>query len=78
MDRDLHSVILWLFGFLALLAIIGVVAAVANLEAGSGRSPHMAIARDPGSGCEYLLGAGGTLTPRLDRDGRHVCREPRR
>jgi len=78
MDRDLHSVIMWLVGLLALLCLSVTVVAIANVGGDPLRSPHMAIARDPGTGCEYLLGVAGTLTPRLDRDGRHLCREARR
>lgn len=29
---------------------------------------------DPGTGCQYLQSTRGGLTPRLDRDGRHICR----
>jgi hypothetical protein len=28
---------------------------------------------DYGTGCEYVGASGGGLTPRLDRNGKHVC-----
>lgn len=45
-----------------------------------GRS-HLTLRKDYGTGCEYLFEPGmfsfligGHLTPRLDRDGKQVCK----
>ncbi|MFD1197395.1 hypothetical protein ACFQ3K_03505 [Brucella gallinifaecis] len=43
---------------------------------GSYRS-GMSVRRDALTGCEYLEGRYGGLTPRLGPDGRQVCRQVR-
>lgn len=37
-----------------------------------GRS-DMVVLTDHQTGCQYLMGAHGGLTPRLDADGKHIC-----
>lgn len=37
----------------------------------SGMSLHV----DHETGCHYLGGSWGGITPRVDRDGNHICRE---
>lgn len=42
----------------------------------NGRS-DMKILTDHETGCQYLAGARGGLTPRLDERGRHICKQGR-
>ena len=39
----------------------------------AGRRSGVALRIDHGTGCQYIEGQGGGITPRLDRDGRHIC-----
>lgn len=34
---------------------------------------NMALHIDNETGCHYLSGWSGVLTPRLDKDGNHIC-----
>jgi hypothetical protein len=43
-------------------------------DAGSwGRRSGVAVRTDSMTGCQYLEGGRGGLTPRLDEAGRHIC-----
>lgn len=35
--------------------------------------PDMRVTTDHLTGCQYLMGSRGGLTPRLDADGNHIC-----
>ncbi len=35
----------------------------------------MWVRRDALTGCQYLEGARGGITPRLDADGKHICKK---
>ncbi len=45
-----------------------------NSDAGEYGWPSGVIPRtDSLTGCQYLETSGGGITPRLDREGRHIC-----
>lgn len=46
-------------------------------KSGTQRS-GVAVRIDHGTGCEYLETSKGALTPRLDAEGRHICRQSNR
>lgn len=39
-----------------------------------GASPDLVTFTDPATGCDYLVGRRGGVTPRLDAVGRPICR----
>ena len=41
----------------------------------NGVRSNMALYTDYGTGCQYLSSKQGGLTPRLDEDGKHICRK---
>jgi hypothetical protein len=42
----------------------------------TGKRSNMQILIDHGTGCQYLRTVGGGLTPRLDKDGKPMCKGP--
>lgn len=42
----------------------------------TGARSQMRILVDHGTGCQYLVSIGGGLTPRLDGEGKPMCRRP--
>ena len=44
-------------------------------DAQNGIRSKMALYTDYGTGCQYLATRSGHLTPRLDKDGKHMCGE---
>lgn len=61
-------------GCLAVWFVLVFLAVMCVLASPRGQS-DIRIVTDPVTGCEYLSrrGAMSGLTPRLDRDGRHMC-----
>ncbi|MCG7348957.1 DUF6440 family protein [Sphingomonas sp. ACRSK] len=43
-------------------------------DRGAGVHSQMALRTDHGTGCQYLETSGGGITPRLNADGKQVCR----
>ena len=41
---------------------------------GAGARSQMALRVDHGTGCQYLESSRGSLTPRMGRDGKQVCK----
>lgn len=77
----------WWFGFMftgGALSAIGIGVAAAAMASqflaptdetdGAGASSQMALRVDHGTGCQYLESSRGSLTPRMGRDGKQVCK----
>jgi len=64
-----------IFAFIAavLLALTGCGRSESRAGNGGARTPY--VWSDPATGCEYLAQMDGkALTPRMDRNGKQVCR----
>lgn len=66
-----RSIYKWLIVIAALQAIYHFAPVLRDSSDGDSRS-GMKVAVDAMTGCHYLRASGG-ITPRLDREGRHVC-----
>lgn len=76
----------WWFGFMftgGALSVIGICVATAmafqflaptDETDGAGARSQMALRVDHGTGCQYLESSRGSLTPRMGRDGKQVCK----
>jgi hypothetical protein len=73
--------LLWLIGLILIaqvaLALVNRVIASSDFERddtdpAGGRS-DMRILTDARTSCQYLMASRGGLTPRLDKDGKHMC-----
>lgn len=64
---------------LGVVVIILILAAVREIpyddtdNVDTGKRSGMGLYTDHGTGCQYL-GRSGSLTPRLNKDGKHICK----
>lgn len=75
--KEMDDLLKWVIVTLVALISIGVFSAIVdhdNTDPPDGRS-GMQLYTDALTGCQYLGKPAGGLTPRLDRNGQHICIE---
>lgn len=72
------SLLVWLIGILMVTLIANYfrIGFDSTDDHKTGRRSGMGHHIDHETGCEYLSMLLGGLTPRLDAEGRHICRKP--
>jgi hypothetical protein len=59
--------------FILLLKLAWAVLPIGRDDTDGDARSGLKLRTDARTGCQYLESRGGGLTPRLDRNGRHVC-----
>lgn len=63
-----------LFTVIGALACVGSIVGISYAVKSAATISQSEIKTDPDTGCEYLVGGYG-YTPRLDVDGKQICRQ---
>lgn len=73
--KQIKSDIFWILLLLVLIVIVSNHFRV-GFDSTDGESRSgLGLYTDAMTGCQYLSSGGSGITPRLDRDGRHICEE---
>jgi hypothetical protein len=73
--EDLKAYLLKVFAtyVVIVLAYTVIPATTDSTDSGIFSRSGVSLRIDYGTGCHYLEGAGGGLTPRVDKEGNHIC-----
>lgn len=75
--RQYEGFVLWWYRYaipLALVVFAGcILLVIDDSDLHRWKRSGMRMRTDYGTGCQYLCGWIGGCTPRLDRDGQHIC-----